>query len=282
MIDTIINYIKNHAFNTLLIIIVTLIIHSFAMVIIKRLISKAVKHDNFRTEREEHLRENTLISTTNRVVKGTVIIIAALLLLSEFGINIAPLLASAGIAGVALGFGAQSMVKDFLAGFFILSENHYRVGDVVEINQTVTGTVELVSLRATVLRDLDGMVHHIPNGTINISTNKTMDFSGINLDIGVGYDTDIEKLEKLVNKVCQDIAMDEVWKDKIIEVPQFKRIAEFGDSSIIVKITGKVEAMQQWSVAGEIRKRLKIAFDKNGIEIPYPQRVIHEAKKAKK
>lgn len=281
MIDSAVNFVKDHAFAVTVIVIITFFAHGLIMTFSKRLVRRALRPEKFKNKLEERRREDTLISTLNAVVRVGVWIISGLLLLSEFGIDIAPLLAGAGIAGVALGFGAQSMVKDFLAGFFILIENHYRVGDVVELNQTVSGVVEHVTLRETVLRDLDGMVHHIPNGEITISTNMTLEFSGINLDVGIGYDTDIVHLEKVINDVGEDLANDDEWKDKIIEAPKFLRINEFGESAIMIKIVAKTEAMKQWSVTGELRKRLKIAFDKNGIEIPYPQRVIHEAPKSK-
>lgn len=279
MIDTIIAFIKDHAFNVTVIVIGTMIVHNLSMVAIRRVIHRAVRPEHFKSEREQKLRENTLHSTVNAAVRVFIWVIAALLLLSEFGIDIAPLLAGAGIAGVALGFGAQSMVRDFLSGFFILTENHYRVGDVVELNQTVSGVVERITLRQTALRDLDGMVHHISNGEITMATNMTMEYAGINLDIGVGYDTDLEKLEGIINDVGHVLAEDSDWKKDIIVAPQFLRVNDFGDSAIEVKITGKTQPMMQWGVTGELRKRLKIAFDKNGIEIPFPQRVIHEAPK---
>lgn len=279
MIDTIVEFVKNHALNVVIILIGTMIIHNFAMVTIRKLIHRAVRPEHFKSKREQKQREDTLHSTVNAAVRTFIWIVASLLLLSEFGIDIAPLLAGAGIAGIALGFGAQSMVRDFLAGFFILTENHYRVGDVVELNQTVSGVVERISLRQTSLRDLDGMVHHIANGEITIATNMTMEYAGINLDVGVGYSTDIEKLEKVVNKVGQDLYEDEEWANDIIEQPKFLRVNDFADSAIVVKITGKTLPMKQWAVTGELRKRLKIAFDKNNIEIPFPQRVVHNAKK---
>lgn len=282
MIDTVIDFLKDHTFNVTVIIAITVLAHNFGMRIIRKLIRRALRPEKFKSKRDEQLREDTLISTVNAAVRVIIWIIAGLLLLSEFGVDIGPLLAGAGIAGVALGFGAQSMVKDFLSGFFVLMENHYRVGDVVQINQTVSGVVEHVTLRETVLRDLDGMVHHISNGEINIATNMTMKFAGVNLDIGVGYSTDIEKLEKVVNKVGESIAQDTDWSEDIIEAPAFLRVDDFADSAIVIKITGKTIPMKQWAVTGELRKRLKIAFDKNGIEIPFPQRVIHEPPKPKK
>jgi len=286
MIETIVEFIKTHALNIILILCVAYLMRRFAMLFIRRLIRRAIKPDSFKTEMDEKQREDTLVSTVGAGIRVTIWVLTVLLLLAEIGIDIAPLLAGAGIAGVALGFGAQSMVKDFLAGVFILMENQYRVGDVIEINQTVSGQVEMVTLRATTLRDLDGMVHHIPNGEITIATNMTMEYANVNLDLGVGYSTDIDKLEKVINKVGQDLADDPKWKEKIFEAPKFLRIDNFADSAIVVKIIGMTAPMQQWAVTGELRSRLKKAFDKDNIEIPFPQRVIkqvvEEPKKPKK
>ena len=268
------NYIADHGFKIVLILLLSYFLRRFAMVFIKKFIHRAVKRDNFASDRDEQQREDTLVSTVRSVTRVAVIVITGLLLLEEVGINIAPLIAGAGIAGVALGFGSQSLVKDFIAGIFVLTENHYRVGDVVELNQTVSGVVERFSLRETVLRDLDGMVHHIPNGEVTIATNMTMDYANVNLDIGVGYDTDIDLLEKIVNEVGNELAADEDWKDSLIDPPQFLRVDNFADSAITVKITGKTVPMKQWAVTGELRRRLKKAFEKNNIEIPFPQRVM--------
>jgi small conductance mechanosensitive channel len=200
----------------------------------------------------------------------------AILIVGQLGVDIAPLIAGAGIIGVALGFGAQSLVKDIIAGLFITVENQYRVGDVVKLGDTA-GLVERISLRVTVLRDLDGIVHHVPNGTIDITSNFSKEYSGINLNIGVAYASDLEEVIKIINKVGDDISKDPEWKELVIEKPQFLRVDNFGDNSIDMKITGSVEPLKQWDVTGELRKRLKIAFDKAGIEIPFPQRVIHKA-----
>lgn len=282
MIDTILNFAKTHTFNIVIILIVAYLLRRFAMLFIRRLIRRAIKPDSFKTEMDEKQREDTLVSTVGAGIRVSIWILTVLLLLAEVGIDIAPLLAGAGIAGVALGFGAQSMVKDFLAGVFILMENQYRVGDVIEINQTVSGLVEMVTLRATVLRDLDGMVHHIPNGQITIATNMTMEYANVNLDLGVGYNTDIDELKEVINTVGEDLATDPAWSEKIFEAPKFLRIDNFADSSIVIKIIGMTAPMQQWAVTGELRGRLKKAFDKNGIEIPFPQRVIHQDPVAKK
>ncbi|MCA9324356.1 mechanosensitive ion channel family protein [Candidatus Saccharibacteria bacterium] len=284
MIDTVIDFFKAHAFNVFIILLTASVLRRFAMLFMRQFIRRTIRPESFKTVQDEKQREDTLISTVGAGLRAVIWIITTLLLLSEVGIDIAPLLAGAGIAGVALGFGAQSMVRDFLAGFFILSENQYRVGDVIRINNEVSGKVERVTLRHTMLRDLDGMVHHIPNGEVRLATNMTMEFANVNLDIGVGYETDIGKLEKVINEVGRILSGDPEWRDAIIEAPKFLRIKDFADSAMIVKIVGKTNPMQQWSVTGELRKRLKIAFDKNNIEIPYPQRVVHssEPKKTKK
>jgi moderate conductance mechanosensitive channel len=273
------NFFNDHLAPILAIVIGAFLIHKFAMVGIGRLVRRVIKGHKFLTPKAEKQREDTLISTLGTALQISILIIATLMLLAELGLDIAPLLAGAGIAGVALGFGAQSLVKDILAGLFIILENQYRVDDVVQINQGVAGVVTRISLRQTVLRDLDGMVHHIPNGNIEIATNLTMEYANVNLDIGVSYATDLEKLEKIINKVGRDLADDAEWKDVIFEAPQFLRVDNFADSAIIVKILGKTAPIKQWDVTGELRKRLKIAFDKEGIEIPFPQITVHQSKK---
>lgn len=271
---------SDHLVAIILIILGGLIVWQFSLNIISNVVRKSIRPDKFKSHREEKLREETLIGILNALLKVGVIIIVIMLILAEVGVEIGPLIAGAGVAGVALGFGAQSMVKDFLAGLFIILENQYRVGDVVRINDEngVAGIVERITMRQTVLRDLDGMVHHVPNGEIKIATNMTMEYANINLDVGVAYDTDLDKLEKIVDQVGQELLKDEEWGEKIIEVPKFERVDQFADSAIIIKILGKTKPMEQWGVAGQLRKRLKKAFDKNGIEIPFPQRTLHQAK----
>ncbi|MDZ7786366.1 MAG: mechanosensitive ion channel family protein [Candidatus Saccharibacteria bacterium] len=280
--DPLIEFGKDHGLNILIILAAAYVARKFVMVFVTRLIRNAIQRGNYKTITDEKLREDTLIGILGTALRVAIWVVAGLLLLSEFNVEIGPLLAGAGIAGVALGFGAQSMVANFLSGIFIILENQYRVGDVVQINQGVAGIVEELTLRTTVLRDLDGMQHHIPNGEITLATNMTMEFANVNLNVGVGYDTDLDKLERIINEVGSKMAKEEPWDQKIMEVPAMLRVDNFGDSSIDVKITGKTKPMQQWAVTGELRKRLKKAFDKNGIEIPFPQRVMHEAPKPAK
>ena len=137
------------------------------------------------------------------------------------------------------------------------------------------GSVEDITLRKTIVRDLDGTVHHIPNGEIKRASNKSKDFARVNLEVGVSYSDDLEKVIEVVNKVGQELAEDPEWKNDIIKAPHFLRVNDFADSAVMIKILGDTKPSKQWAVTGEFRKRLKIAFDKEGIEIPFPQRVIH-------
>jgi len=285
MLDAVTGFIGD---NIKLFIVISLIVvgafflQKFTSSLVRKAIKKTARPELFNSKRDEELREETIIRILNATTKVVIWTFAVLLILAQLNINLGPLIAGAGIAGVALGFGAQSLVKDVINGMFILLENQYRVGDVVELNKEVSGTVEKFTLRSTTLRDLDGMQHTVPNGEILLATNMTMDYANVNLNIGVGYNTDIEKLEKIINDVGRALTADSDWSDKIIEAPKFVRINDFQDSAIEIKIVGKTEPVQQWGVTGELRKRLKIAFDKNGIDIPYPQRVIHQSKDALK
>ncbi len=226
-------------------------------------------------------REDTVIVILRGAARVVVWAMAGLMVLSEVGISIGPLIAAAGVAGVALGFGAQYFIKDIISGLFIILENQYRVGDVVTIDGT-SGLVEDITLRMTTLRDLDGVVHHIQNGVASKTSNMTKELSSVNLNIGISYDTNLEKVIKVVNDVGDDLANDPEWKDDIVEAPNFLRVDDFADSAVIIKILGETQPARQWDVTGELRKRLKIAFDKHGIEIPFPQRVVHTPAKQSK
>jgi len=191
------------------------------------------------------------------------------MILGELNINIAPILAGLGIVGIAVGFGAQYLIRDLIAGVFILLENQYRVGDVAKVVD-IAGLVEEVHLRKTVLRDLDGIVHHVPNGEIRVASNYTRRFSRVNLDVSVAYSTDLDHAISVINRVGQELAEDEQWKERIIKPPQVLRVNKFGDSGIDIKILGDVQPIEQWAVMGELRLRLKKAFDEAEIEIPWP------------
>jgi len=158
---------------------------------------------------------------------------------------------------------------------FIILENQYRIGDIININGT-GGLVEDISLRKTTLRDIDGIVHHIPHGEIKIVSNLSKNFARVNLDIGVSYSTDLEHVIRVINRTGKELAEDPAFRDSIISPPQFLRVNDFADSAVVLKILGDTKPLKQWEVTGELRKRLKVSFNREGIEIPFPQRVVHQ------
>lgn len=250
--------------------------------IIHRLVEKAVRimvRENHNNPDAEIKREDTLIQIFSTTARAALFFIALLMILKEFGIEIGPILAAAGVVGLALGFGGQYLIRDVITGMFIIMENQYRIGDVVEFDNA-SGTVEEISLRKTTLRNLDGVIQHVPHGEVKVVKNQTSDFSRVNLDLGISYNANLEHVIGVVNKVGDSLTTDDDWKEFIIKAPQFLRVNDFADSSVVIKIVGETIASKQWAVAGELRKRLKIAFDNEGIEIPFPQMVVHQAAKS--
>lgn len=270
-------WLMSHGIRIIIILIVAFIIRKFTDIFIEKTVRKMVISNRYLSKEDEKKREDTLIKIFESALKVVVIVITGLMILSEAGVNIGPLLAGAGIAGLAFGFGGQYLIRDLISGLFIILENQYRVGDVVCFDGTC-GLVEDVTMRMTTLRDLDGTVHNIPHGEIKKVSNLSKHFARVNLNIGVSYKADLEKVIEVVNKVGKEISEDTVWKEHIIKPPQFLRVDSFAESAVIIKILGETKALKQWDVAGELRKRIKIAFDKEGIEIPFPQRVVHQAK----
>jgi small conductance mechanosensitive channel len=264
-------------------IIVIIVVALFLNKIITRLIDKTVRlavvPSNHSSKEAERKREDTLIQIFSITAKIAIFSVLILMVLEEFGVAIGPILAAAGIVGLAFGFGGQYLIRDIISGLFIILENQYRIGDYVKF-ENLGGMVEKISLRMTTLRDLDGTVHHIPHGEIKEVSNYAKEFARVNLDIGIAYDTNLEHVIGVVNKVGNELAQDAQFRAFIISAPQFLRVNDFADSSIMLKILGETLPLKQWEVTGELRKRLKIAFDREGIEIPFPQRVIHQGKEA--
>ncbi len=219
-------------------------------------------------------RADTLQSVFIGVGRILIILLVIFMILSELEVPIGPVLAGFGVAGIAVGFGAQYLIRDLIAGIFILLENQYRVGDVAKVAD-IAGLVEEVNLRKTVLRDLDGIVHHIPNGEIKVASNYTRHFSRVNLDISVAYGTDLDHAMRVINRVGQELAKEERWAKVIRSVPQVLRVNKLGDSGIDIKILGDVKPLEQWNVMGELRLRIKKAFDAEGIEIPWPHAKVY-------
>jgi small conductance mechanosensitive channel len=219
-------------------------------------------------------RADTLTRVFLGIGKIVIVIVVVLMVLSEIGIPVGPVLAGFGVVGIAVGFGAQYLIRDLIAGTFILMENQYRIGDVVKIGD-VSGTVEEINLRKTVVRDIDGTVHHVPNGEVRIASNLSRHYARVNLDISVSYKTNLEFAISVINRVCAEMAIEDKWKPALRTTPSVLRVNKLGDSGIDLKITGEVRPLRQWEVMGELRLRLKKAFDKEGIEIPYPHMKIY-------
>lgn len=269
-------WLMSHGIRIIAIIAGAYAIRKFSNIFIEKSVRKIIVANRRLSKDDEKKREDTLIKIFESALKVVVIIIATLMILSESGMNIGPLLAGAGIAGLAFGFGGQYLIRDLISGLFIILENQYRVGDVVCFDGTC-GLVEDITMRMTTLRDLDGTVHNVPHGEIKKVSNLSKHFARVNLNIGISYKVNLDKVISVVNRVGRGLSEDSAWKEHIIKPPQFLRVDDFGDSSVIIKILGETKALKQWDVAGELRKRIKIAFDEEGIEIPFPQRVIHQA-----
>lgn len=274
LLEKLTDWLLNHGIRVVLIIGVAWLLKALSKRIVFRLTHAASNSDRINMTMADIKRMDTIARLFNWTFNILIILIATMMILKEFSVDIAPILAGAGILGLAVGFGGQYLVRDIITGFFIISENQYRIGDVINIGG-VSGVVEDITLRVTTLRDMDGTVHHIPHGEIKTVSNLTKQFSKINLNIRVAYSADLNQVIAVVNRVGTTLAAENYWKDLILETPTFLRVDGLDDSAVNIKITGITQPSKQWEVAGELRKRIKEAFDADGIEIPFPQRVIH-------
>jgi moderate conductance mechanosensitive channel len=223
-------------------------------------------------------RVKTLAGLVRTVGVVFVLLIAFFMVLDGLGVNIGPLLAGAGVIGLAFSFGAQSLVKDVISGLFILFENQYGVGDVVRIGEA-GGMVEKMTLRVVVLRDLQGAVHIIPNGSINTVTNLTRTWSRAVLEIGVDYGEDVDRVMEVMREIGREFQEDPEWSPLLVEEITVPGIESFGESAVVIRMVAKTLPLKQWEAARELRRRIKKRFDAEGIVIPFPQRTISYAQK---
>jgi moderate conductance mechanosensitive channel len=241
---------------------------------IERVVHRAMRIHKYASDLDEKKRAQTLITIFRTASAVVIWITAIIVILWQLDVNITALLTGAGVLGIIVGFGAQTAIRDFLAGIFIITENQYRVGDIVTLHATgkdITGVVEDITIRITRLRDLDGNLHTVQNGEANVVTNLSFGYANVNIDIRIAYETDVDVIETIINTVGEEMQADKTWAPHIFEPIQFLRIDGFEDSAVRVKALGKVEPAMQWDIAGEFRRRLKKAFEKNHITIPYPQ-----------
>jgi small-conductance mechanosensitive channel len=241
---------------------------------IKPIMLKHMESGSDLDNRELEKRLDTLLGILRSIIKVIIWVMVGMLVLRKIGIDIAPIIAGAGIVGLAVGFGAQELVRDLIAGFFMLLENQIREGDVAIVNGT-GGLVEHVGMRTIVLRDLSGVVHVFQNGKVNTLSNMTKNWSGMVFDIGVAYKEDTDKVAEVIQQVAEELRADPDFRDKILEPIEIFGVDGFGDSAVIMKARFKTVPIEQWAVGREYRRRLKKAFDEQGIEIPFPHRTIY-------
>lgn len=261
-----IDWLLTSGLHIFLILILTIVALKATKALSNRLIDILTKQKD---EPEFQKRTQTLGSIVRYALTVVIFIVASMTVLKEFGIEIGPILAAAGIVGLAIGFGAQSLVKDVISGFFILLEDQIRVGDVVQIAGK-GGLVEKINLKTTILRDLAGNVHYVPNSQIDVVTNMTKDYSRYVFDIGVAYREDVDEVIDVIKEVDGEMRNDPEFKDDIIEPIEILGLDQFADSAIIIKARTTTMPIKQWRIGREFNRRLKKKFDERNIEIPFP------------
>ncbi len=250
----------------ILIVILMLIALRLAKVVSRRVFGVLQKK---KEDEEFRKRTDTLSAVLRYVLSIVIMLVALIMILGVFGVQIGPILAAAGVVGVAVGFGAQSLVKDVIGGFFILLEDQIRVGDVVQVAGK-GGQVEKITLRMTTLRDLAGNVQYIPNGEISVVTNMTKDFSRYVFDIGVAYRENVDEVIELIKQIDEELRNDPEFKDDIIEPLEVLGLDQFADSAVIIKARTTTKPIKQWRIGREFNRRMKVLFDEKNIEIPFP------------
>jgi len=267
-----------HVIPTILLILVFALIGlKLIRIVVKRargLMELHMKRGEKIDETEMNKRIDTLASIMKSALNIVLWAVVFMLLLRQLGLDIAPLIAGAGIAGLAIGFGAQELVRDFISGFFMLLENQVRAGDVAIVNGT-GGLVERVGLRTIVLRDLSGVVHVYQNGKVNTLSNMTKEWSAMVFDIGVAYKEDTDKVMEVMRKVDEDLRADDEFGPSILEPMEIFGVDAFADSAVVIKGRIKTSPIKQWMIGREYRRRLKKAFDELDIEIPFPHQTIY-------
>jgi small-conductance mechanosensitive channel len=271
----------SHGFRILITIVLAIVVNFLLNRMVARIVRLSVTAGRQKSEEAEEKRERTLIRVTSWAIFMMTTIIASMMILQEIGLPIGPMLAGAGIVGLAVGFGGQYLIRDYITGLLIIFENQYHIGDMVKLDDT-EGTVEDISLRMTTLRDMDGTVHHVPHGDIKRVSNLSKYFSRINLNVNISYNADIEDVIQVVNQVGLKMANEPRWKPEIIKAPQFLRVDDFTDTAVSIKIVGETIPNRQFMVTGELRKRIKEAFDEHGIQMLVIQHIVRRVESSTK
>jgi small-conductance mechanosensitive channel len=257
---------------------VILVVAYILTLVARRLISKVIKAriPKIHEEKPEELalRSETLSRIVAQVISVIIWVVAIIMILSALGVDITPLLAGIGVGALAIGFAAQNIIRDYLHGFFIIMEDWYRVGEVATV-AGIGGLVENITLRRTILRDLNGTMHVIPNSKIELASNLTRDWSRINLNVSVAYGENLSKVFRVINEVGQELKDDPDWGKDLLTTPEVLRVDNLGDNGVEIKILADTKPIRQWALMGELRKRLKDRFDQEGIEIPWPHTKVY-------
>lgn len=263
----------------LLILVVALVLLKVLHVLCRRVdvsLRRRGRSGDVKTVREIEKRSDTLLGIFRTTGKVVIWIVVAMLLLVQLGVDVAPLIAGAGIAGLAIALGAQELVRDVISGFFLLLENHLRVGDVVVVNGT-GGVVEQVGLRTIALRDESGVVHVFQNGKIDALSNMTKEWSAVMFNVAVAYSEDVDRVMRVMREVAHELHEDRRYKASILEPLEVFGVESFDEQAVVVRARIKTQPTEQWQVGREYRRRLKRAFDAHGIEMPLPHRTVHAA-----
>lgn len=261
-----------HGLRIFVILILTLVAVKAIQIIADKVFARLFK--NHKDDVEIQKRADTLKSVTRNIAIISLVAIALMMILGELGVKIGPILTAAGVVGIAVGFGAQTLVKDVINGFFILLDDQIRVGDIVDIAGK-GGLVECVTLRMTTLRDASGNVHFVRNGEITVVTNMTKEFSRYVFDVGVSYRENVDEVIRVLKLIDEGMRQDPVYKNDILEPIEILGLDKFADSSIIIKARTKTRPIRQWAVGREFNRRMKMKFDELGIEIPFPHMTLY-------
>jgi len=278
--DVDLNSIIARALQVALILVITLVLLFIAKRGVRKLVNVRIQSPREESAEEFKKRTDTLTGILYGLISAIAWIIAVVMILAEFGVDITPLIAAIGVASLALGFAAQSIIRDYLFGFFIVMEDWYRIGEVATV-AGITGGVVDMNLRRTTLRDVNGTMHVIPNSNISLASNLAREWARINLNVGIAYKENVNEVWRLLDEICQMLKDDPEWGPKMITTPSVVRVDNLGDSAVELKILGDTKAGQQWALMGELRKRIKNRFDEENIEIPWPHTMVYFGESAK-
>lgn len=261
-----------HKLQKLALVIAVCVAILWALKLVGKAVRRAVDDGKSEITTDAERRADTLSAVLNNTARIVVVVFFLLMTLQEFGVNIQPLLAGSAVAGVALGFGAQALVKDVISGFFLLMENQFSVGDIISVDEKHVGTVERMTLRVTMVRDMEGKAHYLPNGSIVRVVVLSKEFARSLVDVEVGYPTDLDRAMDVLRAVGADLHL--AMPDSVLEATEVKGVEALTPQGCVLRTLTKTAPGRQWDVARELRRRIVLRFREEGIEIPFPQRVV--------